>query len=171
MTPRSDTLETHSPEQTRAAAARLGALLRGGEVIGLIGPLGAGKTQFVKGLAVGNGQVDATGVTSPTFTLVNEYPGRLHLYHLDAYRLASGAELLALGFEEMITPESAAVVEWADRVPDALPEDCLIIRFDTTGESRRSLTFEASGPSAERLLEGLCLPPAGGPPVTKPTSP
>ena len=143
---------TDSPEQTRALGQRIGALLTGGEVIALIGPLGAGKTQLIKGIAVGNGRTDPNLVTSPTFILINEYPGRPYLYHLDAFRLDGGADLEAIGLHEMITPESAVVIEWANRVEDALPEDCLTIEIEPTGNESRQLTLTAGGPSSQRLL-------------------
>ena len=118
----------------------------------LIGPLGAGKTQLVKGIAAGNGQTDPTQVTSPSFVLVKEYPGRRYLYHVDAYRLKGGHDLDALGLDEMISPESAVVIEWADRVEDALPEDRLTIRIEPTGDTSRSFVLDAGGPFAQRLL-------------------
>ena len=145
-------VNTDSPEQTRAFGQRLGSLLTGGEVIALIGPLGAGKTQLVKGIAAGNGRTDPARVTSPTFVLVNEYPGRCYLYHVDAYRLSSGAELDALGLDEMISPESVVVIEWADRVQDALPEDHLVIRIVPTADTSRRMSLEPVGPASTRLL-------------------
>ena len=144
--------ESHNVEQTFRFARRLGEVLRGGEVIALIGPLGAGKTQFVKGLAAGNGHPDPSGVTSPTFTLVNEYPGRFDLYHLDAYRLRSGDELAALGFDEMTRADSVVVIEWADRVTPALPDDRVTILFESTGDTSRRLTLTVAGPTSRRLL-------------------
>ena len=123
-----------------------------------MGQLGAGKTQLVKGIAAGNSVSDPTQVTSPTFTLANEYAGRLHLYHLDAYRLETGDDLDALGFEEMIEPGCAAVVEWADRVQDALPDDRLTVRFELTGAESRRLTITASGETSQCLLYGIGPP-------------
>ena len=148
-------VNTDSPEQTLALGRRIGTLLAGGEVIALIGPLGAGKTQLVKGIAAGNGQTDPTQVTSPSFVLVKEYPGRRYLYHVDAYRLKGGHDLDALGLDEMISPESAVVIEWADRVEDALPGDRLTIRIVPTGDTTRSFGLGAGGPSAHRLLRDV----------------
>ena len=142
-------------EQTRQFGQRVGGSLAGGELIALVGLLGAGKTQFVKGVAAGNGRTDPSQVTSPTFVLINEYRGRLHLYHVDAYRLSGGSELAGLGFDEMVTPASCVVIEWADRVEDVLPEDRLTIRFEVTGETSRRLTIEAGGPSSQRVLDSI----------------
>ncbi|MFQ5490052.1 MAG: tRNA (adenosine(37)-N6)-threonylcarbamoyltransferase complex ATPase subunit type 1 TsaE [Phycisphaerae bacterium] len=150
-----DSVTTTSPDATRAFGRRLGQSLAGREVIALIGPLGAGKTQLVKGIAAGLGWADPGEVTSPTFVLVNEYPGRLHLYHIDAYRLSGGAGLEALGIDEMVADDSAVVVEWADKVADVLPEDRLTIRLEPTGENSRRLVFQASGLESRRLLERI----------------
>ncbi len=145
-------ITTNSPDETRALGERLGALLQGGEVIALVGPLGAGKTQLVKGLAAGNGPTDPAAVTSPTFVLVNEHPGRLYLYHLDAYRLTDAREFEALGVEEMVSPESVVVIEWADRVEGSLPPERLTIRIEPTGETSRRFTIDATGQGATRLF-------------------
>jgi len=148
-------VDSSSVEQTRRFGQRIGQALRGGEVIALTGALGTGKTQLVKGLAAGNGEGDVSRVTSPTFTLVHEYAGRVYLYHVDAYRLGNGAELAALGLHEMIRPESAVVIEWAEKVEEILPPDRLTVRFEMTGESGRRMTVEPGGPASERLLERI----------------
>ncbi|MCO6437198.1 MAG: tRNA (adenosine(37)-N6)-threonylcarbamoyltransferase complex ATPase subunit type 1 TsaE [Phycisphaerae bacterium] len=141
-----------SPEATMAAAEALGRRLVGGLAIALIGPLGAGKTHFVKGLAIGNGAGHARGVTSPTFVLMNEYEGRFKLYHLDAYRLPDASAVAALGFDELLTPESVVVVEWADRVPSLMPEDSLWIELHPRGPTQRELRARARSRFA-----GMCL--------------
>ena len=146
---------TASPEATLAFGETLGRSLIGGITIGLVGPLGAGKTLLVKGIAAGNAVDDVRQVTSPTFTLVNEYPGRLCLYHLDAYRLSSPAEFLSLGFYEFIHSDSAVVVEWADRVREAMPEETLWIELGVTGDTSRTLSLCAAGDPALRCLEAL----------------
>ena len=108
------------PAETHALARQLAADAHAGEVWALVGDLGAGKTHFVQGIAAG---LDAPGpVTSPTFTLVHEYPGgRLPLYHFDFYRLRTADELLALGWEEYADGDGLTVVEWADKFPELLP--------------------------------------------------
>ncbi len=109
------TLISHSPAETEALGEQLGRTAQRGWVIALSGDLGAGKTQFVKGLARGLGC--AGRVHSPTFTLVNEYEGgRFKLFHLDLYRLETPAQLLSAGIEEFLAPDGVAVVEWAERL-------------------------------------------------------
>ena len=144
-------LVSSSVDETLAIGRQLGAALASGHVLALIGPLGAGKTHFVKGLARGAGVDDDRKVNSPTFVLVNEYAGRIPLYHLDAYRLGGETELEALGFDEMIAGDAAVVVEWADRVSGSLPPDHLQIVIDVTGPNRRDFTMTATGPRSDAL--------------------
>jgi len=146
------TWETTSVDTTLGLGAALGRVLRGGVAIGIVGPLGAGKTHLVKGIAAGNGTVDPRKITSPTFTLIHEYPGRLRLYHIDAYRLRGPSELIALGFDELVTLDSVVAVEWADRVRSAMPTNTLWIEIIPIEEATRDLLFHAGGPLAE-----LCL--------------
>lgn len=151
---RRQTRITTSVDATIALGEALGRSLVGGLTIGLVGPLGAGKTQLVKGMATGNAVDDARRVTSPTFTLIHEYPGRLNLYHVDVYRLRNSAELLALGFDELAAPGSVVVVEWADRVRAVMPDEALWITLNFTGEARRRISFLATGDAATRCLAG-----------------
>ena len=145
---------THSPDGTAALARVIADRLRGGEVIALVGELGSGKTCFCKGLAQGLG-IDPNGVTSPTFVLVNEYQGRLHVYHFDAYRLAGEEEMAALGCQEMFAGRGVCLVEWADRVAGCLPEDRLTVRLEHAGLSERTLQFSTGGPRHEGLLAAI----------------
>lgn len=147
-------LASDSPEQTREIGRAVGAVLQVGDVIALNGPLGAGKTVLVKGIAEGAGVTDSRRVTSPTFVIVNEYDGRLHLYHIDAYRLGGDRELDALGIDEF-AEQGAILVEWADRVAGALPEDRLTIAIEPTGEQSRELRASAAGPRASEIAESL----------------
>src|SRR5512137_1934543 len=111
------TLISHSPAETEALGAEWGRAAESGLVIGLTGELGAGKTQFVKGLARGLGC--AGRVHSPTFTLVNEYEGgRLRLFHLDLYRLETPGQIFSAGIEEFLSPDGVSVIEWAERIAD-----------------------------------------------------
>jgi len=149
------TWETTSAQATFALGEALGRSLVGGLVVGLVGTLGAGKTQLVKGIAAGNALDDVRKVTSPTFTLVHEYPGRFCLYHVDVYRLAGAAELIALGFDELLQPDTVVVVEWADRVHSAIPSEALWVELIPKGETSRTVTLDATGEPAIRCLDDL----------------
>lgn len=146
---------SQSPEGTLALGVDIGKCLIGGLTIGLVGPLGAGKTQLIKGIAVGNGLNDERQVTSPTFTLVQEYPGRFTLFHLDVYRLSKPGEFAGLGVMEMIRPDSVVLVEWADRVADELPGDSLWATLEVTGDAQRRLSLRAGGPFSADQLDRL----------------
>lgn len=112
---------SHSYNETIELGRQLGRQLRGGEVIGLVGPLGSGKTHIIKGIAEGTGAANASVVTSPTFVLVNEYHGgRFEIYHIDAYRLEKIRDFEMLGFDDFCHPGSVVMVEWADKVEPVL---------------------------------------------------
>jgi len=140
------TIRTDSPDATRAVAAALGELLVAGDVILLVGDLGAGKTAFAQGLARGLG-IDEP-VTSPTFTIVQEYAGRLPLAHVDVYRLDRVQDLYDLGFDELIDGTGVTVVEWGDLVEQSVPADHLVVRIDPgPADSERVLDLSYNGPS------------------------
>lgn len=148
-------VETSSVNETIALGRLLGAAARPGDVFALVGPLGAGKTQLVKGIAAGLGVHDDHAVCSPTFVLINEYTGRCTLYHLDAYRLRGPRDLAALGFEELCASGGVVVVEWADRVPQLVPPDATWITIEPRGESLRSLTIAAPVLAAGRFAAAV----------------
>lgn len=148
-------MQTESPRATLELGRRFGRSLVGGLVVALVGDLGSGKTQFVKGVALGNGATDPRQVTSPTFTLINEYVGRLTLFHIDAYRLRGAVELFALGFDELIATDSVVAVEWADRVGEAIPKDHLRIHIESLDANVRRFTFSAFGSAAVACLESM----------------
>ena len=143
MTP-VETLTTRSPEETQAAGERLGARLGPGAVVACVGELGAGKTCFLQGLARGLGVESA--VTSPTFVLVNQYRGRLPLYHLDAYRTESLTELVDIGIEEMMHGDGVTVIEWADKMRPLLPAAAITVTISGLGDEPRRIAIES--PSA-----------------------
>ncbi len=155
-------LMSASPAQTRAAGEALGRLLRPGDVVALDGPLGAGKTEFTKGLAAGLDVAEDEPVVSPTFVLVREYAGRLRLYHLDAYRLSGAEELLALGFEEMCSDAAGVVVvEWADRAAGAIPAHAIRIELEHVDPERRALVVDVSEDRRGALCTALSRAIAG----------
>jgi len=122
------TFHTNSPQATQSFAAALGRLLAAGDLVLLVGELGAGKTAFAQGLARGLG-VDEP-VTSPTFTIVHEYEGRIPLVHVDVYRLDRVQDLYDLGFDELVDDGRVTVVEWGDRVEHLVPADHLVVRIE-----------------------------------------
>jgi tRNA threonylcarbamoyladenosine biosynthesis protein TsaE len=129
-------ITSHSPAETFAFGQTVAAALQSGDVLALSGDLGAGKTHFVKGLAAGLGIT--TGVTSPTFTLIHEYPGgRLALYHLDLYRLETADELTRIGFDDYLDAEGVLAIEWAEKFPELLPAHTRWFDFRVEGERRR----------------------------------
>ena len=132
-------LDTDAPEQTEALGHRLGALLSHGAVVALRGELAAGKTCLVRGLA----SHFATGelVSSPTFTIVNQYGESPKLYHVDLYRLSGPAELADLGYEELFDPDGVCVIEWAERAGDLLPERRLEVLLEHGGGDCRKITI------------------------------
>ena len=128
------------PEQTQALAAALAQTLRGGEVIALQGELGAGKTQFVRGLLKGLGGNPRT-VSSPTFVLLNVYDsGRVPLFHLDAYRVSGAEDFEAIGFSELLEQGGIVVVEWASRIADLLPQKRIDVQIDAIGPTSRKIS-------------------------------
>jgi len=148
-------LVTLSAEETHALGAALGQILAAGDFIALIGDLGAGKTHFVKGVAAGLGVPDDDPVTSPTYTLLNIYPGRIPLYHFDLYRLASAEQVDDLGFAEYFSGDGVCLVEWAERLGYILPSEHLSINFFHSGDDRRRLVFSTAGARAEMLVRNL----------------
>jgi tRNA threonylcarbamoyladenosine biosynthesis protein TsaE len=130
---------THSEEETSAAGEQLGRRLSAGNVVLLYGDLGAGKTAFVRGLARGLG-ASSEAVSSPTFTLVQEYGGRIKLYHVDLYRLQP-IEVGDLGLDEMIESDAVVAVEWAERWADA-PEPAWVVRITHAGADERQISID-----------------------------
>jgi tRNA threonylcarbamoyladenosine biosynthesis protein TsaE len=148
-------IETSSPEETSILAECLGRLLEPGDVVALIGELGSGKTLFAQGLARGLEVPASFVVTSPTFTLVNEYPGRIPFYHLDLYRIAGAAQCPELGLEELLYGQGAAAIEWGERLGPDLPEERLEVHLTITGESNRSIKLRAFGRRMKERLAHL----------------
>jgi len=138
----------------QALGERLGRALRAGDVVSLVGPLGAGKTTFVQGVARGTGVPPERHVASPTFALVNEHPGRVPLVHADLYRIARRAELEELGLDDAFD-RAAVAIEWLDRFPDAAPADRLELTIAIEPDATRRLTFAGAGPRGDALVHAL----------------
>jgi tRNA threonylcarbamoyladenosine biosynthesis protein TsaE len=145
---------SRSAEQTRRVGMRLGALLRPGDVVGLVGELGSGKTTFVQGIASGWGSLDQA--TSPTFVIVNVYrgPSQQRLYHLDAYRLSGPSEAEDLDLLALMDG-GPLVVEWADRIRPALPGEHLWVTLQGVDETQRDLVFSARGARYQEMLAAI----------------
>jgi tRNA threonylcarbamoyladenosine biosynthesis protein TsaE len=141
---------SHGAAQTQRLGTRLGELLAPGDVILLEGGLGAGKTVLAQGIAQGLGIDDP--VTSPTFTLIHEYSGRLPLYHVDLYRLAGDADAAGIGLEEYVYGDGVTVIEWPDRAANLLPSDHLSVSLRPIAETKRSLRFIPTGERYRQLV-------------------
>jgi tRNA threonylcarbamoyladenosine biosynthesis protein TsaE len=152
--PLSLTLTAASAADTQAIAERLGRLLIAGDVLALVGPLGAGKTTFVQGLARGLDVPPNRNVASPTFALVTEHPGRIPLVHADLYRIEDARELTELGLIDAFD-RAAVAIEWLDRFPDAAPADRLEITIEFAPGDARRLTFTPAGPRSTAIVDGL----------------
>jgi tRNA threonylcarbamoyladenosine biosynthesis protein TsaE len=139
-----------SPEATRAFAARLAAVAEPGDVVCLWGDLGAGKTVFAKGFGAGLGVQDT--ISSPSFVLMGEYSGRLPLFHIDLYRLASAAEAFDGGLLDDRQAAGVVLIEWPDRLGTAIPDDRLDVRIDGGGDEPRRIRTIAHGASHQRYL-------------------
>lgn len=138
------TIESASHDDTVRLGRLLAGILEPGTVIALVGDLGAGKTTLVKGIASGLLGIDEREVTSPTFTIVQEYSGPVPLYHIDAYRLDGAHDLEAVGFDDCIDGSGATVIEWADRIREALPEGTIVVTIEQPDEKHRSFRLQAA---------------------------
>ncbi len=149
-------IEVGSEVETDRLGRALAELVAPGTVIGLIGPLGAGKTRLTRAIAEALG-VDPRAIASPTFVLIHEYDGRIPVYHFDAYRLGGPDDFEALGASEYLDGGGVCLVEWADLVRDRLPREAWSVTIEPTGpESRRvRIGFPAGAPFADRLRERL----------------
>lgn len=140
-----------SPRETDSFGQTIGTVLRGGDVLALVGELGAGKTALVRGIVAGLGG-SASAVTSPTFMLMHEYHGRLPLIHLDLYRLQRASEAEAIGLTACFSDETVTAIEWADRFIDLLPADRLDVQLIHRTRTTRMARLEARGAGARSLL-------------------
>ena len=144
-----------STRQTMSWGRKLGKLVQGGEIVGLIGELGAGKTSFVRGFAAGAEVGKDAWVRSPTFTLINEYHGRLPVYHIDLYRIGKAEEIDALNLREYLYSHGASLIEWFEYLPPGEVDEYLEVRMAHAGRTGRELTFVTHGERYEGILAKL----------------
>ena len=133
---------SHSAKQTMEIAHLLGGKLREGDILALSGELGSGKTCFTGGIARGLGVSESYQITSPTFTLINEYPARCDLYHFDVYRLNGYSEFEDLGYEEYFSRGGVVVIEWAEKIAQILPGDAFFVSFEYVDENIRNIKIK-----------------------------
>jgi tRNA threonylcarbamoyladenosine biosynthesis protein TsaE len=148
-------LATHSVDETRELGKKIGSLIDHPVTIALIGDLGCGKTAFVQGLAQGLEVPADYYITSPTFTLINEYPGRLPLFHVDLYRLEGINDFEDIGLDELLHDQAVIVVEWADKLPDAVFDAYLSMTFEIIADNSRKISIKASGQNEMVLIKTL----------------
>ncbi|MEN8781008.1 MAG: tRNA (adenosine(37)-N6)-threonylcarbamoyltransferase complex ATPase subunit type 1 TsaE [Desulfobacterales bacterium] len=144
---------THSVEETQAFGERLGRHITAGTTIALTGDLGSGKTAFVQGIARGLHVPAEYYITSPTFTLINEYPGRLRLHHVDLYRIGDPIEIEEIGLHEILDSDGVTVIEWAERLGAELPAQHVRVHLEMTNDQTRHLTITAAGSAAVAMLK------------------
>ena len=137
-----DIHQTHSPEETQTIGQNLGETLKTGDVVALIGDLGAGKTCLTQGIARGAGIASNEVVNSPSYTLINEYEGEVPIYHIDLYRLQHHGEIVDLGLEEYLEGAGICIIEWADRMTNLLPANHLEITITWVDESTRTIELQ-----------------------------
>lgn len=149
------TCRTSSGEETISLGLRLGKLLNDGDILALAGDLGSGKTWFTKGVALGLEISSDTVITSPSFSLMNEYQGRHTLFHMDVYRLENVADFLDAGLDEYLYENGITVMEWADRWPELLPERSIKVQLMILDEYSREITLSGYHPKALRILKQI----------------
>ena len=149
------TVTSNSTRKTMSLGRKLGKLAQGGEIIGLVGELGAGKTSFVRGFAAGAEVGKEAWVRSPTFTLINEYQGRLPVYHIDLYRIGRAAEVDALNLREYLYADGVSLIEWFENLPAGEVDEYLEVKMAHAGLTSRAMTFIAHGARYEQMVREL----------------
>jgi tRNA threonylcarbamoyladenosine biosynthesis protein TsaE len=148
-------VRTNSSHETVELGKRIGRLLRPGDVVALVGELGTGKTHLIKGLAAGAGVKRFSYVSSPSFTLIHEYPGKVPVTHVDLFRLRTEREAEDLGLEEYFQGRGITAIEWADKIPSLLPKDIVRIHLSYTGEQTRSIEIFGEGCRSGERVDNL----------------
>jgi len=155
------TLATNGPEETLELGRQLGRLLVSGDLVALVGDLGAGKTCLAQGIAQGLDVPKSSYVRSPSFVILNVHAGRCDLNHLDLYRIHSPAELEDLGYREIFYGEGVTLIEWADKIEGLLPDKHLRVSLDFRNETERAIALEGIGDLPRERWEALCSALAG----------
>ena len=148
-------ITTGSPRETEQLGKRIGSLLHPGCFVALQGDLGGGKTCLTRGVVASLAPQSAHLVASPTYAIMNCYPGDTPVYHFDFYRLTGDDDIAELGFEELFYGDGVCIVEWSERLTELLPPDVLTILFEYAGDDRRMITMTSSGQKSDALLEQL----------------
>lgn len=148
-------LTSGSPGETERLGAIIGSLLRPGSFLALKGDLGGGKTCLTRGVVASLAPQSSALVSSPTYAIMNSYPGNTPVYHFDFYRLTGDDDIADLGFEEFFYGDGVCVVEWSERLVELLPSDVLILLFEYSGEDQRLITITSSGQKSDNVLEQL----------------
>jgi tRNA threonylcarbamoyladenosine biosynthesis protein TsaE len=146
---------SRNAEDTLRIGQIIGECLRVGDIVALIGDLGAGKTCLTQGIARGLGVLESYAVASPTFTLINEYPGRHVLYHLDVYRLSGSRDLEDMGYEEYFYGRGVSVIEWAEKISDIIPDTAISIWITFLDENSRRIEISAPQKRLEEISTAL----------------
>jgi tRNA threonylcarbamoyladenosine biosynthesis protein TsaE len=146
-----------SLDETQAIGQKIGKIVVVGTLITLYGSLGSGKTSFVQGLARGLGVPPDYYITSPTYTLINDYPGRYRLYHVDLYRIDGIDEAEDIGLYEIMEGDGITAIEWADRIEKDLPSDRVRLEFETNSDDSRAITLQAQGINEIKLLNEIIM--------------
>jgi len=148
-------LTTGSSEETERLGIAIGSLLLPGSFLALQGDLGGGKTCLTRGLVAALAPESSGLVASPTYAIMNSYPGVTPVYHFDFYRLTGDDDIVELGFEEYFYGEGVSVVEWSERLSELLPADTLTLLFEYAGEEQRRITISGSGSRSDTVVEQL----------------
>jgi tRNA threonylcarbamoyladenosine biosynthesis protein TsaE len=148
-------ITTSSPGETEQLGADIGSLLRPGSFLALRGDLGGGKTCLTRGVVASLAPQSSGLVASPTYAIMNSYPGSTPVYHFDFYRLTCEDDIAELGFEEFFYGDGVCIVEWSERLAELLPSDVLTLQFEYAGDDRRTITITGSGQKSDAVLEQL----------------
>lgn len=149
------TLTSEGADETINIGQIIGRFLQKGDIVALVGELGSGKTCITQGIARGLNVPESYYITSPTFTLINEYPGRIPLYHLDIYRLSGSQDLIDMGYEEYFYGDGIIVIEWAEKIRNILPDGTLFINLMYVDENTRSISISGNRKRSAALFEEL----------------